>query len=577
MANKDCEDSESSDYFESSYVSELREWSKRLNQITFLIFDNADFILTGSLRRKFINIVTLLIHHSNFHLHVIIVSQEKLLLLENFNRWTVRQLSQQASVELLNKLAPDIASNLTTEIAELLQGCPLALKVIGNILNIYGESIVPELEYELQQQPISVLDKVSNQQQQFSIMMDLVLSKLEFLEKCGYAVSLFPGSFSREAGTLILSKECLEQFEKHSLLDEYFFGNQHRYIMHRLIREYLKEKVNKSSNIIFQKRFCTYFSQFVLNHTWTIDKEPDVIQHELLTESTNLDSLEEILLANSNTNILDIPQEPAALIILLSKGFMQFENKQRLSFKESYRGEFLNSVTYSRLITYVVKHLYKTIKCDTVKEYFQRISDPSKDVFDCKLAMQLFNMRSHLNFSQQEEQFLYNVQTLQCSHTSLLLFLCTYIRNSFLVAIAIILISCHNFKQHCQTILRSLSRYKDKARLHVTCTATIIFVLLLLLIPFTYCKIFDIVLITEVTAKLFCYACNDIVTTSIIFFLILYCYRFYPSFFITHLILCYNKQCTMCLLVSTFIGISVMFLFQIIYQVDMCSAFPVCH
>ena len=237
-----------------------------------------------------------------------------------------------------------------------------------------------------------------------------------------------------------------------------------------------------------------------------------------------MDSLEEILLANSNTNVLDnvISQELAPLIILLSKGFAQFENKSRLyiRFKESYHGEFLNSVTYSRLISYTVKHLYKKSKCDTVKEYFQRISDyPSKDVFDCKLATQLFNMRSHLNFSQ-EEQFLYNVQTLQCSHTSLLLFLYKYIRNGFLLAIAIILISCHNFARYCQTILRSLSHYRDKARLHVTCTAALLFVLLLLLIPFTYYKIFesDIVLIIEVTVKLFCYLYNDIVTSIIFFF-----------------------------------------------------------
>lgn len=209
-------------------------------------------------------------------------------MLENFNQWTVRQLSQQASVEFLNKLAPDIASNQMTEIAELLQGYPLALKVIGNILNIYGQSIIQELEYELQQQLISVLDKVSDQRQRFSIMMDLVLSKLEFLKKCGYSVSLFPGSFSREAGAKILSKVCLELFEKHSLLEEYFFGNQHRYRMHRLIREHLKEKVNKSSNIKFQKQFCAYYIHFVLNHTWItmIEEEPDINQHELLAESS---------------------------------------------------------------------------------------------------------------------------------------------------------------------------------------------------------------------------------------------------------------------------------------------------
>ena len=181
-------------------------------------------------------------------------------------------------------------------------------------------------------------------------MIDLVLSKLEFKKKCGYSVSLFPGSFSRDAGAKILSKVCLELFEKHSLLEEYFFGNQHRYRMHRLIREHLKEKVNKSNNIKFQKRFCAYYIYFVLNHTWItmIEEEPDINQHELLAESTNLDSLEEMLVANSITNILDIPQEEAALIVLLSKGFVQVEilwKRLKLSLEESYKPEFLNLVT----------------------------------------------------------------------------------------------------------------------------------------------------------------------------------------------------------------------------------------
>ena len=220
IAKKDTGDSEPSNDFDPGYVTELLQWSKSLKQTTFLIFDTADFVLTGSLRKKFINVVKLLIQYSNFYLHVIIVSQEKLLMLENFNQWTVRQLSQQASVEFLNKLAPDIASNQMTEIAELIQGYPLPLKVIGNILNIYGQSIIQELEYELQQL-ISVLDKVSDHQQRFSIMMDLVLYKLEFKKKCGYSVSLFPGSFSRDAGAKILSKVCLELFEKCSLLEEY--------------------------------------------------------------------------------------------------------------------------------------------------------------------------------------------------------------------------------------------------------------------------------------------------------------------------------------------------------------------
>ena len=79
-----------------------------------------------------------------------------------------------------------------------------------------------------------------------------------------------------------------------------------------------------------------------------IEEEPDINQHELLVESTNLDSLEEMLVANSITNILDIPQEEAALINLLSKGFVQVEilwKRLKLSLEESYKPEFLNLVT----------------------------------------------------------------------------------------------------------------------------------------------------------------------------------------------------------------------------------------
>ena len=97
--------------------------------------------------------------------------------------------------------------------------------------------------------------------------MDLVISKLEFLN-CGYIISLFPDSFSKEAGIEILSsKECLDMFERQSLLDEYFLGYQHRYRMHRLIREYLKEKLNTTDKTLFQEKFCGYYVQFLLKYT----------------------------------------------------------------------------------------------------------------------------------------------------------------------------------------------------------------------------------------------------------------------------------------------------------------------
>ena len=92
-----------------------------------------------------------------------------------------------------------------------------------------------------------MLDKVSDHRQQFGRMMDLV--------------------FSREAGIAVLpSKECLEMFERHSLLDEYFLGYQHRYKMHRLIREYLRNKLDSIEEHLFQIGFYKYYTQFLFKY-----------------------------------------------------------------------------------------------------------------------------------------------------------------------------------------------------------------------------------------------------------------------------------------------------------------------
>ena len=137
----------------------------------------------------------------------------------------------------------------------------------------------------------------------------------------------------------------------------------------------------------------------------------------------------------------------------------------------------------------MVKHLYKKFKCETAKEYFQRMHDiPAKYFFNCELAMQLYNMRSHLNFSQEKEQFLCNVQTFHCSY-NLLLFL--YISN-FLVVAGIIfpIMILLYFKR--QTIQRSLPCHNFKVSPYVE--VAIIFALLLLLMLLSSYYMVDILL-----------------------------------------------------------------------------------
>lgn len=162
---------------------------------------------------------------------------------DGFDRWTVKNLSQSASVQLLDELAPAIGYDQLITIVELVEGCPLALKVIGQLLHIYGA----ELTHKLKQELITVLDKASIHRERFRGIMDVAFTQLGALKDCGYLLSLFPGSFDMSAGIAIINsspKECLELYVKHSLLDEQFLAYQYRYKMHRLIREYLKEKLS---------------------------------------------------------------------------------------------------------------------------------------------------------------------------------------------------------------------------------------------------------------------------------------------------------------------------------------------
>ena len=352
----------------------------------------------------------------------------------------MKELSQQASIELLSKLAPDIANNQLRTIADLLQGYPMALKVIGNILRISGQDIIQELENELQQQPIDVLDKVSDHRQQFGRMMDLVFSKLKFF-KCGYNVSLFPGSFSREAGIAVLpSKECLYMFERHSLLDEYFLGYQHRYKMHRLIREYLRNKLDSIEERLFQIGFCKYYTQFLFKYA--AQHELNIIdKHILESESKNIQLFEDILLSTpiktENAYEWSAPitkfsiEELSVLAFLVCEGYIQMMRLENTFMQYLTDLHHLEWHTYDepcgKFIAYIVRHFYSKCKCEYITDYIKKCftDDYScTDIFSCEVIKELQGMHSYSNLSHQEQELLDNIVTLECEglHWTELLF-----------------------------------------------------------------------------------------------------------------------------------------------------------
>lgn len=401
---------------------DLLKWSKILNCTTFLILDNCDDILSSSIRNDFFRQVNLLIESSRHNLHIILVSQEKLVLLDFFDSWTVKELGEDASIELLETLAPGIGYNQAKIVADLVGRCPLALKVVGHLLHRYGDKLTEKLEEELEQSPIDVLDEASAKKQQFRVIMNIVFNRLEELKECGYAVSLFPGSFSSRAGTAILSMRCLNLFIKHSLLDEYLHGYHQRYKMHRLIREYFLERVSDKDKIEFQHNFCLYYEEILLKFATNSTVIDESEWHMLTLEVHNIFIYLQYILSKEDE--ISVNQ----LVILgfsIGQKWMSSNALQKHSklFMENLNSvcDHLEPVTCGELYASIVPQLYQECRCHSFKEYIQRILyRPCLQVFSCEAVYKLNRIESiWVQLSEPEKRFVERLIRYNCRNNEL--------------------------------------------------------------------------------------------------------------------------------------------------------------
>ena len=383
---------------------ELQRWSETINCTSVLILDNCDDILVGMSRYEFLRLVNLLVTKSYFKLRIIVVSHEKLLYLDSFDSWTVRELNQSVSVQLLDKLAPAIDNKNLTTVADLVEGCPLALKVIGQLLHIHGVHLITKIEKEM----IAILDKASVPEQRFRVIMNIAFNRLGF-----------PGSFDESAGIAIVQKECLETYLKYSLLNEYSLAFNYRYKMHRLIKEYLQQKISINENITFITKFRKHFEALLLTHVTRQEiDESDAKKHTLSLELHNLHYLKELLLIN----IYLTSKELTVLIFLSDMKLIQPEQLHR------YYAVYIQEVhevcpllsnlnLCGQVYTKVVKSLYKQCKCKTITAYVQNFFfSPCMEYFQCEVVHYLQHLYTSgvLHLSNDESSYIYLVINSHC-------------------------------------------------------------------------------------------------------------------------------------------------------------------
>lgn len=398
---------------------ELQQWSEKIYCTSILILDNCDDILISTSRYEFLNLINLLVTKSRLRLHIIIVSCERLLFLDSFDYWTVRELNQLASVDLLDKIAPAIDNESLRAVAELVEGCPLALKVIGQLLHINGVQLIHKVRKEL----ITILDKASVPEQRFRMIMDVAFNRLGILKDCGYMLSLFPGSFDERTGNAIVYNydnshdECLETFLKHSLLNDFYLAFNYRYKIHRLIKEYLQEKFSTRDNTTFVTRFKKHFVTLLLIHAIKQEIDDDE-KYTLSLDLHNFDHLKKILMSDIHPST----KELAAMAFLFDIKLIQLEELYRYSalYIKNIREVhlYLNPKLYGQLYTNIVKYLYQQCKCETLTAYIQNfIVSPCMEHFQCEVVTHLQSLYTFglFQLSDNESSFIDLIIGLHCS------------------------------------------------------------------------------------------------------------------------------------------------------------------
>ena len=256
-------------------LDQLFTWARELDKNkTLLIFDNCDDMLQNQANYSELqNVVTKLLKKS-LTLKVLITSRQRVLVELNQFTHSLHSLSTEESCELLQKITSShnitiLDSNTCVTIANLTGNAPLALQVVGALLNQPDHSeplaIVANLENDL----ISTTS-TGKLPVEYQVNASISLSYNHLtpsLQNIGLHLANFPGSFDEEAACEItgtkFSFPCngTNGFLT-SLVDRSLLGySQHtkRYQFHRLIQKFFLRVQTSSDQFDSEEHFPVFY------------------------------------------------------------------------------------------------------------------------------------------------------------------------------------------------------------------------------------------------------------------------------------------------------------------------------
>ena len=221
-------------------VDPVLAWARELKVETLLILDNCDHILHKN-QNEFQTLLKNIIKYSPY-LKVLLTAKHLVSFLYSFRNFTITELTPEHATELLMITSKLSNRTMAATIASLVGNAPLALQVVGKILNERSVELVIK---RLQTDRISMCSPADLPPE------DRVVTSLNISygyltpenQRCARLLANFPGSFAETAAIVILNhtgiavSECLNLLKYRSLLS--IDGNTDRYRFHQLVKEFL--------------------------------------------------------------------------------------------------------------------------------------------------------------------------------------------------------------------------------------------------------------------------------------------------------------------------------------------------
>ena len=235
----------------------------------------------------------------------LLTSQHQITDIGNFRLHPIYNLSTEASIQLLGKVAPGLTHDQMIQIANLTGNVPLALDVVGAIFNYPDPLAVEEVIRGLRDNLVDTLSPLEVHSK-VSVSIGLAYSYLTpDLQQLCVNLSQFPGTFAREFAIKMSDYDVeLNHFDmlvktliQRSLL--YYNRATKRCHFHQLLKTYFLQKTNEKLRKHLDGIFQLYYA-YILHKS--IDCETHLALHILDLEKHNFHHMFSLFKTSKHVN-----------------------------------------------------------------------------------------------------------------------------------------------------------------------------------------------------------------------------------------------------------------------------------